>query len=260
MKATELKNKFAASMETLIDAIESDQITDEVNAFWHVMSRFYHYSFRNQCLIMAQNPKATKVAGYKTWQTMGRQVQAKEKGIRIFKPILYKVKDSEYPDSDPRSKGMAFGVTAVFDISQTDGDDLPDITGVDGSEHAAILDRMTEYATDNGIDVSYDDTGAAKGYAQADQKIIKLSDKIDKNEAVGVLAHELAHVLIDQSGKPTEIKEYEADLSAYLFCDRFGIDHKAAHYLKSWDAERKDLESALKAVSEFTGKLINGVA
>ena len=260
MKATELKNKFAASMETLIDAIESDEVSADIEAVYKVMSRFHKYSFRNQLLILSQNPNATRVAGYKAWKGLGRQVQLDEKGIKIFKPIHYHVKGSEYPKNDKRSMGMTFGVTSVFDISQTKGDDLPDMTAVTGSEHAAILDRMTEYATDNGIDVSYDDTGAAKGYAQADQKIIKLSDKIDKNEAVGVLAHELAHVLIDQSGKPTEIKEYEADLSAYLFCDRFGIDHKAAHYLKSWGADRKDLETALSAVSDFTKKLIDGVA
>ena len=259
MKATELKNKFAASMETLIDAIESDEVSADIEAVYKVMSRFHKYSFRNQLLILSQNPNATRVAGYKAWKGLGRQVQLDEKGIKIFKPIHYHVKGSEYPKNDKRSMGMTFGVTSVFDISQTKGDDLPDMTAVTGSEHAAMLEKMVKYATDNIISVKWCNTGAAKGSARREQKLIELSDKIDKNEAVGVLAHELAHVLIDQSGKSYEIGEYEAELSAYLFCDHFGIKIKSPHYLKSWGAERKDLETALKAVSEFTGKLINGV-
>lgn len=259
-KATELKQKFSAQMENLIDLIESDKITEDVEAFFNIMSRFHHYSLRNQHLIMMQSPNATRVAGFKAWHGFGRHVMKGEKGIKILRPISYQKKDSEFAEDDPRSKGIGFAVTHVWNETQTEGEDLPDLTHISGSEHAATLDRMTKFATDNNITVERGDTGTAKGYAQPDQKLINLSDKIDKNEAVGVLAHELAHIMIDQSGKLTEIKEYEADLSAYLFCDRFGIEHKAAHYLKSWGAERKDLEAALNAVSNFTKTLIDGVA
>ena len=260
MKSTEMKTRFGASMNKLIDAIESDEITEEVNAFYRTMSHFHNYSFRNQILIAIQKPDASRVAGYKTWQKMGRQVLKGEHGINIFAPMRYHKKDTELPDDDPRAFGMAFRGVSVFDVSQTEGDELPDLTAISGSEHGAVLDRMIEFATNEGIIIKWSNTGSAKGSAQASEKLINLSDKIDKNEAVGVLAHELAHIMIDQSKKSYEIGEYEAELSAYLFCMRFGIERKAAHYLKSWGAERKDLEEALKSVSDFTKKLIDGVA
>lgn len=260
MKANELKQKFSASMEKLIDLIESDEINDEVNAFWRTMSHFHNYSFRNQVLISIQKPDASRVAGYKTWQKMKRQVRKGETGIRILAPLRYHKEGTEYSEDDPRAFGMAFRGVSVFDVTQTEGDDLPDITRIDGSEHGAILDRMTKFAEDNKITVEYGETGNAKGYAIPDQKTIRLSDKIDKNAAVGTLAHELAHCMIDQSDEPYKIGEYEAELSAFLVCQKFGIERKAAHYLKAWGAERKDLETALNAVSNFTKKLIDGVA
>lgn len=264
-KATELKQKFSAQMEKLIDLIESDEINAEVETFFNVMSRFHHYSLRNQHLIMMQSPNATMVAGFKAWHAFGRHVMSKQRGIKILRPITYQKKDSEFSEDDPRSKGMSFAVTHVWDVSQTDGADMPDLTSISGDDHSAVLDRMMQFATDNKITVGWSDTGAAKGWAQPDQKLINLSDKIDKNEAVGVLAHELAHIMIDQSGKPGYVREYEAELTAYLVCERFGIDSKAPHYIKTYtyddDGElRKDLTNALNAVSNFTKKLIDGVA
>ena len=260
MKATDIKQKFTASMDKLIDAIESDEITTDVKAFWDTMSKFHNYSLRNQILIAIQSPNATRVAGYKTWQKMGRQVRKGEHGIGIFAPMKFRKTDTKYADDDPRAFGMAFKGTTVFDVAQTDGEDLPDLTAVEGSEHAAILDRMMTFATNNGITVKWCDTGRAKGSARPSEKLISLSDKIDKNDAVGTLAHELAHIMIDQKSKSYEIGEYEAELSAYLFCGHYDIEIKSPHYLKSWGAERKDLEAALKAVSGFTDKLISGVA
>ena len=169
-KATELKQKFSAQMEKLIDLIESDKITEEVETFFNIMSRFHHYSLRNQHLIMMQSPNATRVAGFKAWHAFGRHVMAKQKGIKILRPITYHVKDSEYPESDPRSRGMAFGVTHVWDVAQTEGEDMPSLTSVSGSDHAAVLNRMMQFATDNKITVEWSDTGAAKGYAQPDHK------------------------------------------------------------------------------------------
>lgn len=256
MKANELKQKFGKSMEQLITAIESDKVTDEVKEFWHVMSHFHHYSLRNQILIAIQKPGASKVAGYKTWQKMGRQVRKGEYGISIFAPMRYLKKESDKEDD----YGIAFKGVSVFDISQTDGDELPRLTDVAGSDHVAVLDRMVKFATDNGITINRYHEGIADGYAQTDKKIIGISDRADKNEAIGILAHELAHIMIDQTGKINKIREYEAELSAYLFCDRFGIEIKSPHYLKSWGAERKDLEAALKAVSKFTDELISKVA
>ena len=260
MKATDLKAKFSQSMDKLITAIESDEVNADVEAFWRTMSRFHTYSLRNQILIAIQNPNASRVAGYATWQKMGRQVQAKEKGIRIFRPIHYHKTDSEYPPDDPRSIGLTFGVTSIFDISQTEGDDLPDLTAIDGSEHGDVLDRMMHYAHSQNITIEWCNTGTMKGSANIRDSLIKLSDKIDKNEAVGVLAHELAHIMIDQKDKTVAIQEYEAELSAYLFCDHFKIEIKTPHYLKSWGVERSDLMTALKAVSVFTGELISEVA
>ena len=90
------------------------------------MARFHRYSVNNQMLIFMQHPEATRVASVKTWNEMGRHVRKGEHGIKVLVPTPVKVKDSE-DDSDEEKKVMRFKVGHVFDISQTEGEPLPEI-------------------------------------------------------------------------------------------------------------------------------------
>ena len=109
------------------------------------MSKFYNYSFNNTLLIAMQKPEATLVAGYTAWQrNFDRHVMKGEKGIRILAPAPYKTQ-MEMEKIDPKTQKPvldadgkpvtemvevmrpAFKVVSVFDVSQTEGKELPDI-------------------------------------------------------------------------------------------------------------------------------------
>lgn len=120
------------------------------------MARFHRYSLRNVCLIVAQRPTATRVAGFHTWRTLGRWVRKGEKGIAILAPITARRRDDAEED-EPRTV-VSFRAAYVFD-EQTDGAPLPqpaEATGDPGDKmtslKAAIAAHGTllEYADDLG--------------------------------------------------------------------------------------------------------------
>lgn len=68
------------------------------DAFAHylaALARFHMYSPKNVALIHAQNRDATRVAGYRAWQTLGRQVRKGERGIRIVVPYRARIAPEE---------------------------------------------------------------------------------------------------------------------------------------------------------------------
>src|SRR5437879_5833103 len=83
---------------------------------------FHKYSLGNTMLIALQQPDATRVAGYRAWQKLGRQVRRGERGITILAPRTYKVEDDN--GNETGETGLYFRAVRVFDIAQTDGDPL----------------------------------------------------------------------------------------------------------------------------------------
>src|SRR3954470_865882 len=84
-----------ASLVQLERSVEAIQDSDTFRAYLTAQARFHNYSFGNVLLILAQNPVATRVAGYRTWQSLGRQVKRGEKAIRIIAPAYYKRKEQD---------------------------------------------------------------------------------------------------------------------------------------------------------------------
>src|SRR5437870_1182895 len=111
-----------------------------------VAAHFHHYSPSNVLLILRQRPDATRVAGYRTWQRLGRQVRRGERGIAILAPCSYKVRGDDEPDTDddPRRALRGFKVAHVFDVSQTDGEPIPDVRPalLDGDAPAGLWDAL----------------------------------------------------------------------------------------------------------------------
>src|SRR5690349_16350680 len=79
--------------ERLAEAIERMADSETFAAWLRARATFHNYSFANTCLIVSQCPDATKLAGYKAWQSLGRQVREGERGIRIFAPCVVKERD-----------------------------------------------------------------------------------------------------------------------------------------------------------------------
>jgi len=207
-------------------------------------ARFHRYSFGNMMLILGQCPEATRVAGIRQWNRMGRRVRTGERGIMIFAPMaVWKKSDAasesasedemaERERNETREKITIFKAVYVWDQAQTDGDPLPEMEWASG-DASRLLPTLREVIAESGIDLSEGETGSAHGFAYRDR--IMLKEGLAEAHAAAVLIHEWCHVLrhFDGERRGKKIEETEADMTAYIVCRHFGIECNASDYLLS---------------------------
>ena len=153
MKSEQIKEITDRATEQLVAALKSGH-SQALTAYLKAIGRFHRYSLNNVLLIALQKPHASYVAGFRTWNELGRFVRKCEKGIMILAPIVRrKVEDEETADEASRAIG-GFRAAYVFDISQTDGKDLPQIGIVQGDPRGHC-DRLRQFAIAQGIAVEY---------------------------------------------------------------------------------------------------------
>jgi len=118
--AEEALRRLAAELETG----RSEALTN----YLAVMSRLRTQSWSNVLLIAAQRPDATRVAGFHTWNTLGRAVKKGEKGIVIFAPVSGQQEPtrSQASHKDNAFRPPGSRAAYVFDVSQTEGKPLPE--------------------------------------------------------------------------------------------------------------------------------------
>ncbi len=135
------------AVDYLIQQLEAGK-SETLTAYLNAMARFHSYSFGNILQIARQRPTATRVAGIRTWNEMGRFVTKGEKGIQILAPMTgYRRRkhgdgnSEQEPETKPQPVLIGFRAVYVFDVAQTDGADLPEfehnVTGEVG-EHRVL--------------------------------------------------------------------------------------------------------------------------
>jgi antirestriction protein ArdC len=205
---------------------------------------FHQYSWSNQFLIWSQCPGASRVAGFKAWQKLGRQVRKGQKGLSILAPIMIKDRENE-----GESKLIGFRAIYVWDISQTDGNEAEVVSPVrlltdtsnDPSEAMAYL---LDHARLEGLTVEFPEVvlgdPGVNGCFWFDKPLIQIKGTNPRTQQAKTLAHELAHYHL-KHGKvehdvSKSIAEVEAESTAYMVMQRFGIDSGAYSfgYLASW--------------------------
>jgi hypothetical protein len=148
--------KLEALHQTLTAQVAELVDSEAWQAMLRAAARFHRYSFGNVCMILTQRPTATQVAGFHTWRSLGRSVTKGEKGIAILAPVTYKTKPTAEPhhsqdephDEKPDATGArrlhGFKVEYVFDIEQTHGEPLPDVTpcALEGDAPADLWDGL----------------------------------------------------------------------------------------------------------------------
>jgi hypothetical protein len=152
-KAKSLVEGAVAELEAQLRAGKSDALKRHLE----VAARFHKYSFRNQLLIAMQRPDATRVAGFHAWKSLGRFVKKGEKGLIIVAPIIGKKRNDATPIHDAKEEGsgiFGFRGVAVFDLAQTDGQPLPELTGIAG-DPAGNLDALKRFTEGQGISLDY---------------------------------------------------------------------------------------------------------
>jgi hypothetical protein len=152
-----MTDKLRAAHDKLQDAVAEIASGDDWKRMLKVASKFHRYSFNNHLMIFLQRPDAMVVAGFNRWKSLGRFVKKGEKGIAIFAPCRYKTKvETDAGEEQTVQQIRGFRVVHVFDISQTEGDDLPDLDAVrpkllDADAPEGIWDALVAQAEAAGL-------------------------------------------------------------------------------------------------------------
>ena len=252
------------------------------------MSKFHTYSFGNVMLILMQNPAASRVAGFHTWKKVfGRNVKAHENGLKIFAPSPYrrfveqdKLDKDGKPVLDATGKPlrertlvqyMRFRIVTVFDISQTEGKELPSI-GV--SELSGNVDQFGELANAitsvSPVPILYEAPhGAAKGCFNHVTEEILIRPGMSQKQTVKTMLHEISHATLHRHKKNEPLtkdqhtREVEAESVAYVVCQHFGIDTSdySFGYVAGWSKgkELDELKASLDTIRSCAAGLIDAI-
>lgn len=241
-----MTDQLTTAHERITDAVEQLVTGADWQTMLDIAARFHSYSPNNIWLILAQRPDATRVAGFHTWRNLNRWVRKGEHGIAVLAPILTRAKSTNTTDEPDRAEPSkvlrGFKVVHVFDITQTDGTDLPDVTPtlLTGDAPTAAWAMLAAHITDAGFSLERGDCHGANGYTNHTTRTVRVRDDVDDAQAVKTLAHELGHVLLhdntDRTSDDRPRMEIEAESVAYLVCHQLGIasDDYSFAYLARW--------------------------
>lgn len=238
----------------LADGIDQLVTSEEWTRYLDVQKRFHRYSFGNTLLIMAQRPDATRVMPYGTrdkktgkpltgWLALGRHVKGpdpvtaeRQHGIQIWCPStrMVEVKDDagnvRMRDGKPVKREQLTGwrIGRVFDVSQTDGEPLPEVTHLlSGEDDQGIYDRLVKVAGRLGFTVEDADLGAVNGRTHFGPDRIEIHPARSPMQRCKTLAHELGHAILHRDvdyGACRGVCELEAESTAYVVCGSVGLD------------------------------------
>jgi len=223
--------------------------------------KLYSYSFRNVWLIYCQNPEATFIAGYSKWKELGRQVKKGEKSLAILAPLIKK--DKETKDSEL----IGFRSANVFDVSQTEGDSIPELPlpqllKKDNQQIQAAIKILENFANQRGNPVSYKDI-TANGLYSLQSKAITLNETLPPLQTLKTLTHEIAHALMhaNTTTEQTHTLELEAESCAYLVCDSLGLDtsNYSFAYLANWAEDPKELLTAAEKACKAADTILEAL-
>lgn len=258
-RVEELHSTLEQGVAALVDG-------DAWKAWLGVQSKFHRYSFNNTLLILAQCPEATQVAGYRTWQGMGRQVRKGSKSIGILAPMFAKAKDAEGKDE---KRLVGFRAVSVFDVSQTDGDPLPTsgVALLEGEAPEGLWDALAAQVEANGYALERGDCGGANGWTNGTAKVIRVRDDVSDGQAVKTLAHEVAHMMLHMDGDEAMthrgIAEVEAESVAFIVAGAHGMDTSGYSfaYIGGWagKAEADAVRATGERVQRTARKIIEAV-
>ena len=277
----EQEEQIKALTDQLEKGIKEVFTSEKYKAYLSTMEKFHSYSFNNSILIYVQKPNPSMVAGFKTWQSLERQVKKGERGIRIFAPRPYKViRDVEAVDPgtgevllDPNGKPIMekeersyvrFIPVKVFDVSQTEGKALPTLTEElqgEAQNYEALMAAIKEAAQ---VPIRFDTwADSKKGYYNLTNQEIVIKSGMSERQTVKTAIHETAHSILHTDKehlKDSATMEVEAESVAFVVCQHFGLDTSdySFGYLASWSSgkELPELKASLQTIQKTSDGLI----
>ena len=262
MKSEQIKEITEKATEQLVAALNAGH-SDALTGYLKAIGRFHRYSLHNVMLIASQKPNASYVAGFRTWNALGRFVKKGEKGILILAPIVRRKTEIEKETEEISTSIAGFRAAYVFDVSQTDGKELPQIGNVHGDpqKHAECL---RSFASAQGIAVEYSEQIAPARGVSSGGKITLLPGHSPAEE-FSTLAHELAHELLhrdDRRGCTSRtIRETEAEATAFVVCYAIGLEtgSAACDYIQLWNGDAHLLTESLCHVRQAASRMLTAL-
>ena len=274
-----IQNKDMAGLSRhLKEGIKEFLDSDKYRDYLTKMSQLNNYSNRNLRLILAQNPEARQVASFKQWkENFGRYVKKGEKALRIFKPMT-KIKKGEnnQPILDKNGKPETvtfFGLVPVFDVSQTEGKEMPKAAEVKEQltdlDYANLYRALMAIAKENDVSVRFEEMENNKHgyYSVPENQIVLRSNEMNKAQIIKTFLHEMAHAELHHADNPQKenltrsTAELQAESVAYVVSSYYGIDTSeySFNYLSGWSADKEtlaDLEAQLDIVQQEAKSLM----
>ena len=285
-KLKEITDRLEQGIAELFDS-------ERYREYLKVMSKFHNYSFRNTVLIAMQKPDASLVAGFSAWKNnFERNVMRGEKGIKIIAPSPYKIKQ-EMQKIDPHTQKPIIGkdgkpvteekeitipaykVVSVFDVSQTEGKELPDIA-VD--ELTGDVDRYKDFFAalekTSPVPIAFENIGGGShGYYHLEDKRIAINEGMSELQTLKTAIHEIAHAKLhdidlnapkdEQPRVDRRTREVEAESVAYTVCQHYGLDTSdySFGYVAGWSSGRElsELKSSLETIRSAAAEIINSI-
>jgi len=242
--------------------------SEHLNQFLEFLSRFHRYSIGNLLLIFAQRPDAVHVAGFHTWKDLGRHVIKGEKGIAILAPMVKRSKDQSEDEpagseEAPQSSVIGFRPVHVFDVSQTNGDPLPEFAEVTG-DPSIYTHRLKQHIRNLGIQLREDSIpGGALGMSEGGT--ITILPDLPPAKMTALLIHEAAHEILHRgerrSDTTRQIRETEAEAVAYAVCKRIGLEpnSSSSDYIRLYGGSQETLQHSLEHIRECTAGLLQAL-
>jgi antirestriction protein ArdC len=267
MKLEEINNRTKEAVNYLVEALEAGR-SEVLTQYLSAIGRFHNYSLGNIMLIAREKPGATQVAGLRAWNSLGRFVKRGEKGIMILAPLIGRKNSdaiAEATEDAKQSEAQLYGFRAVyvFDISQTEGKDLPMLTEVQG-DVSRYRERLVKFVESRGITLTYsDEIGPAKGLSYGGK--ITLLCGMQPAEEFSTLAHEIGHEMLHRGERRTlttkKVRETEAEAVAFVVCQAIGLETgtAAADYIQLWHGDANLLRESLEAVQQTAAAILGGI-
>ena len=290
--------KPADKLKEITDRLEQGIMelfdSDRYKEYLRVMSKFHNYSFNNTLLIAMQKPDASLVAGFQSWKNnFKRNVVKGEKGIKILAPSPFKIKQ-EMEKIDPATQKPvigadgkpvkeekeitipAFKVVSVFDVSQTEGKELPDIA-VDmlTGDVECFKDVFAALEKTSPVPIGFEKIeGNSHGYYHLEEKRISIDEGMSELQTIKTAIHEIAHAKLhdidpnapkeEQAGRPDRrTREVQAESVAYAVCQHYGLDTSdySFGYVAGWSSGREldELKSSLETIRSTAAEIINSI-
>jgi hypothetical protein len=255
------------AVDFLIQQVEAGK-SETLTAYLSAMARFRNYSFGNIVAIARQRPTATRVAGFGTWKEMGRFVKRGEKGIQILAPMtgFRRRKDATEQESDSKPQPVLIGFRAVhvFDISQTEGVDLPEFEHNISGEVGGCRDRLIDFLAQQNIALEFNERIAPALGVSYGGKIALLPGQTKAEEFV-TLVHETAHELLHRAERRTfttaTVRETEAEAVAFIVGQAIGLEmgNASSDYIQMYNGNATLLAESLEVIQRTSAVILAAI-